>query len=257
MVTLVDELRLAIGFLTRIPVGRIETVAATLTASAAYFPLVGAIVGAIGLAFWWMGAGVLGPLAGAVAGVLATVVVTGALHEDGLADTADGLWGGGTAERRLAIMRDSRIGTYGVTAIVGDLLLRVALLAPLDTDDIETAARIFVVGHVWGLVAPLVLAATLPAARKDGQGVRLGAPTASAIAIAAITVAVVTIGSVGRWAPVVMAAAAVALLGVWQLARQRIGGVTGDIHGAGVVLTNLAVAVTVAALAREGVSWVG
>jgi adenosylcobinamide-GDP ribazoletransferase len=257
VLTLVDELRLAIGFLTRIPVGRLESIAATLTASAAYFPLIGAIVGAVGLAFWWMGVVLLGPLAGAVVGVLATVVVTGALHEDGLADTADGLWGGATVERRLAIMRDSRIGTYGVIAISGDLLLRVALLAPLDSDDIATAARIFLVGHVWGLVAPLVLAATLPAARKDGQGVRLGAPGPRVAAIAALTVAVITIGLVGRWAPVVMAAAAVALLGVWRLAWRRIGGVTGDIHGAGVVLTNLAAAVTVAALAHKGVSWVG
>jgi adenosylcobinamide-GDP ribazoletransferase len=213
-------------------------------------------VGAIGLAFWWLGVVAFGPPAGAVVGVLATVVVTGALHEDGLADTADGLWGGTTAKRRLAIMRDSRIGTYGVIAISGDLLLRIALLAPLDADDIATAARILILGHVWGQVAPLVLA-TLPPARTDGQGVRLGTPSAGGVAIAAITVAAITIGLVGQWAPVVMAAAAVALLGVWRLAWRRIGGVTGDIHGAGVVVTNLAVAVAVAALAREGVTWVG
>jgi len=256
MLTFIDELRAAIGFLTRIPVGRFETTDRTLTASAAYFPLVGALVGAIGLGFWWVGASLLGPLAGAVIGVLATVVVTGALHEDGLADTADGLWGGATAEQRLAIMRDSRIGTYGIIAIVGDLLLRVALLAPSDTNDIETATRIFLIGHVWGLIAPLVLAATLPAARKDGQGARLGVPTPRVTSIAVLTVAVVTIGLVGRWAPVVMAAAAIVLLGVWQAAMRRIGGVTGDIHGAAVVLTNLAVALTVAAIAHEGVSWV-
>ncbi|HYJ69712.1 MAG TPA: adenosylcobinamide-GDP ribazoletransferase [Nocardioidaceae bacterium] len=249
------SIRLAIGFLTRIPVGRVAD--ASLTASAAYFPLVGGLVGVIGLAFWWLGAVTLGPLAGAVVGVLATVVVTGALHEDGLADTADGLWGGATSKRRLAIMRDSRIGTYGVIAISGDLLLRIALLAPIDSDNVVTAARILVVGHVWGLVAPLVLAATLPPARTDGQGVRLGAPTAAGSAIAAVTVAAVTIGLVGQWAPIVMAAAAVALTGVWRLALRRIGGVTGDIHGAGVVVTNLAVAIVVAALAREGVTWVG
>jgi adenosylcobinamide-GDP ribazoletransferase len=251
------SLRMAIGFLTRLPVGRIELTDPTLTPSAAYFPLVGGLVGAIGLGFWWIGAVALGPLAGAVLGVLATVVVTGALHEDGLADTADGLWGGATVERRLAILRDSRIGTYGVIAVSGDLLLRIALLAPFGADDVATVARTLVVGHVWGRVAPLVLAATLPPARTDGQGVRLGAPTAGGAAIAAITVAAITIGLVGWWSPLVMAAAAVALLGVRRLARRRVGGVTGDIHGAGVVVTNLAVATVVVALAREGVTWAG
>ena len=125
----IADARAALGFLTRIPVGRIAHGESDLTRTAAYFPLVGVVVAAIGFAAWWVGTSLLGSFAGAVLSVLAVVVVTGALHEDGLADTVDGLWGGSTPERRLAIMRDSRLGTYGAVAVVGVPRLVAALRA--------------------------------------------------------------------------------------------------------------------------------
>lgn len=251
----VDDLRAAIGFLTRIPVGRIDRYDHALTRAGAYFPLVGVVVAAVGMGVWWVATATLGPLAGAVASVLATVVLTGAFHEDGLADTADGLWGGWTAERRLAIMRDSRIGTYGAVALCGDLLLRTALLAPYDTAALSDVARILVAGHVIGRAAPLVLTASLPPARTDGQGERLGTVGRGGAVIVGATVVVVALVTAGWWAPVLVVSAAIPVAALRRAARRRIGGVTGDVLGAGVLLTNLAVAATVSALARGGLLW--
>ena len=237
--------RTAFGFLTRLPVGAPDASEPALTRAGAYFPLVGLVVGAVGWAAWWIGTGALGPTAGAVLGVLATVAVTGALHEDGLADTADGLWGGASPARRLEIMRDSRIGTYGVLALGGELLLRVAILVPLDT---AGALRVLIAGHVLGRIAPLVLAAWLPPARSDGLGVRLAAPPRRGAMVAAGTGLAAAVLAGGRWAPLVVAAGAIPVFLLGRLAHRRIGGVTGDVLGAAVVLTNLAVAASVAAL---------
>ena len=250
---MIGALRAAAGFLTRIPVGSAPFSGPVLDRAGAWFPLVGLLVGGVGLGVWWVADGLAGPLVAAVAAVLATVVVTGALHEDGLADTADGLWGGATRERRLEIMRDSRLGTYGALALGGDLLLRVAVLASAGAAAAGFAdvARILLAGHVVGRAAPLVLAAWLPPARTDGQGRRLGRPGVPDSVVAAATVLVVTVLAAGWWAPVVLAAAAVPVLGLRRAARRRIGGITGDVLGAGVALTNLAVAITIVALAQE------
>lgn len=247
---MIAALRTAVEFLTRIPVGASANARPGLDRAGAWFPLVGALVGAVGLAVWWVADALAGPLVAAVAAVLATVIVTGALHEDGLADTADGLWGGSTRERRLEIMRDSRLGTYGALALAGDLLLRVALLATAGSAFTDVA-RVLLAAHVVGRAAPLVLAAWLPVARVDGQGRRLGRLRAGDAVVAAVTVLVVAVLATGWWAPVVLAAAAVPVLGLRRAARRRIGGVTGDVLGAGVALTNLAVAIAVVALAQE------
>ncbi|WP_199702663.1 adenosylcobinamide-GDP ribazoletransferase [Jiangella rhizosphaerae] len=251
---MIAALRAAVGFLTRIPVGSAPFAGPALDRAGAWFPLVGALVGGAGLAVWWATDALLGPLPAAVAAVLATVVVTGALHEDGLADTMDGLWGGATRERRLEIMRDSRLGTYGALALAGDLLLRVTLLASAGagSSGLADVARVLLAGHVAGRAAPLVLAASLPPARADGQGRRLGRLGVVDSTVAAATVLVVTMLVAGWWAPVVLAAAAVPVLGLRRAARRRIGGVTGDVLGASVALTNIAVAIAVAALAAQG-----
>jgi adenosylcobinamide-GDP ribazoletransferase len=251
----VSDARTALGFLTRIPVGPIEGADRGLTRAAAYFPLVGALVAAVGLGAWWVGTSLLGSFAGAVLSVLAVVVITGALHEDGLADFADGLWGGATPADRLEIMRDSRIGTYGVVAVVGDLLLRIGLLAPYGTSDWFDAAAVLLAGHVIGRAAPIALAATLPPARSDGLGVRMSTPSRGELAVAAVTVAVAAIAAAAWWAPVPVLAAALTVAAVHRTARRRLGGVTGDVYGAAVALTNLAVAVVVVALLREGMGW--
>lgn len=247
-----DEARTAVGFLTRLPVGqRVVEPSAGLAGAVGYFPLVGVLVAGAGIGVWAAVEPVLGSLVAAVASVLATVVVTGALHEDGLADVADGFWGGSSASRRLEIMQDSRIGTFGALAVTGDVLLRAALLVPLELADV---ARVLVAGHVIGRSAPLVLALWLPPARAGGLGARLGRPQRGGIVLALLTVLVSTLVAAGVWAvvPLLAAGAAVAVIG-WS-ARRRIGGYTGDVLGAGVLAVNLAVAAAVAALIRAG--WV-
>ncbi|MGH3442682.1 MAG: adenosylcobinamide-GDP ribazoletransferase, partial [Nitriliruptorales bacterium] len=171
------------------------------------------------------------------------------VHEDGLADAVDGLWGGTTPEQRLAIMRDSRLGTYGMVAVAADLLLRTALLVPLD---LAGVSRVVVAGHVIGRAAPLVLAAWLPPARHDGLGARAGVVGRGGAAVAAVTVGVAAIATVGPWAPLVLVAAAVPIAALRRGARRRIGGVTGDVFGAGVQVAHLAVAATVSALVQAG-----
>lgn len=246
---MLTDLRLATGFLTRIPVGPIRRPDPGLTGASGYFPLVGALVAGVGLVTWIAVDALLGPVVAAVAAVLATVAVTGAFHEDGLADSADGLWGGHTPERRLEIMRDSRLGTYGTAALVGDLALRMALLVPLDVVDV---ARVLVAGHVIGRAAPLLLVSWLPAARMDGVGIRAGGIGRRSALIAGVTVAATAPAVAGWWAPVIIAAAFVAVAGVRRAARRRIGGFTGDVLGAGVAVTHLVVAATVAALVKGG-----
>lgn len=243
------DLRVAVQLLTRLPAGRSAVPTNGLAGASAWFPAVGLLVAAIGVA---VRAGLdpfVGPVPATVAAVLATVVVTGAFHEDGLADTADGLWGGWDVEQRLAIMRDSRLGTYGTTALVGDLALRTTLLAGLD---VVGFARASVAAEVLGRLVPPLLLAWLPPARSDGQGVRASAPNAAGWGVALGTAVGVLAVVAGGAAPV----AALALLcgtgAVGGLARDRLGGVTGDVLGAGVRVGALAVTATLVAVWRGG-----
>ncbi|HVM19025.1 MAG TPA: adenosylcobinamide-GDP ribazoletransferase, partial [Egibacteraceae bacterium] len=156
----VEPLRLlavAVQFLTRFPVPAIRVDDGDLRRASAAFPLVGVFVAAVGIAVRAAAEPLWGPLPATVTAVLAMVAATGAFHEDGLADAVDGIWGGWDPEQRVAIMRDSRIGTYGTVAVVGNLGLRVALLAPLRLGVFVTAV---LCGHVLGRAAGLVMAAS-------------------------------------------------------------------------------------------------
>jgi adenosylcobinamide-GDP ribazoletransferase len=243
-----DGLAGAIAFLTIVPVPGVATsLAASATGTgvglsgvAVWFPVVGAAVG--GLA-----GGVrvlLGPLLGAtVATVLAMivlVVVTGALHEDGLADTADGLGARGGRARRLEVMRDSSTGVFGALALIAWALLLLTTVASLDGD---RALRALIVACALARWAALVHAAGAPAARSDGLGasLRVGrivlgvATVVSAIVALAICGLVPGAGAIG--AAVVVAGLSVAF------ARHTLGGRTGDTLGATVAIAEVAVCV--------------
>ncbi len=147
-------LLVALQFLTRIPVpGFVDFKADWLDRSAKYFPLVGMTVGLI-TALFLLGAGQLfPPMLSATIAITAGVLVTGAFHEDGLADTADGLGGGLTRERRLEIMKDSRIGTYGAAALILGLALKIGALAALD---IAIGALALVAAHAAARLATVI-----------------------------------------------------------------------------------------------------
>ena len=230
------ELRLlacAVQFLTRLPAPTLADFDPTwVTRSARYFPLVGQVVGAIAAVVLVAAAQIWPPWIAAVLAMGAALFVTGALHEDGLADSADGLFGGRDPAARIAIMKDSRIGAFGVLALVVVLGLKAGSLAALAP---MAAAVALVAAHGFGRAAcVLVMAATPYAAAgrptrwtPTADGVR---PTEAAVALAlaawplllmppASAVSAVLIGG--------LAAGAGALL-----AQRRLGGHTGDVLGA-------------------------
>lgn len=244
-----DRILVAHAFLTRIPLPRPagEFSADRLARAAVMFPLVGLVVGgAAGLAR--LGADPLGPLAATVLALAVGPIITGAFHEDGLADTADGL-GLGERGRRLAAMRDSRLGTFGVLALVFAVLVRVGLLMPLGAGD---AALALVAGHVLGRWSTLPLSRLAPPAGPDGLGaglVRIGpaglvAGTLLALALAGPALAAITPLGVA----LALAGAVAVTLGCALAWRRVFGGVTGDTFGATNQLVEMATYLAVAAV---------
>ena len=223
---------IAAAFLTRLPIGTPADAAGRLAASSWAFPLVGAGVGAIA-ALVFLAAELLGLGAGAAAllAVLASLCVTGALHEDGLADTADGLFGGNDRPRRLAIMRDSRLGAYGVLALVLSVTLRAAALA--QSGEAFYAGLALVAAHAAsrGLL-PAAMRVLAPA-RVDGLGAGAGRPgMATAVAAAAIGAAIALAALGPACGGVALGLAAGAVFAAGLFAYRRIGGYTGDVLGA-------------------------
>ncbi|HWG80136.1 MAG TPA: adenosylcobinamide-GDP ribazoletransferase [Stellaceae bacterium] len=228
-----DELRFAAGFLTCLPVAAPAASPAGALAEASWaFPVIGTAIGLIGAAAYALAAALgLPPLASALLTLAATAAATGALHEDGLADSADGLLGGGNRVTRLAIMRDSRSGPYGVLALIVGVGLRAAALAALG-DPVRVAAALVAAHAAARGGLPLVLRALDPA-RDDGLGALAGRPepatawTAAAIG-AAIALVALRLGA--GLSALIVAGGAMALTA--GLARRRIGGYTGDVLGA-------------------------
>lgn len=229
-----------------------------------WFPAVGALVGLVVGAVAAVGAAAVDPLTGAAVAVAVGALVTGGLHEDGLADTADGFGGGWTVEQRLTIMDDPRQGTFGVLAIVASVAIRVAALAHLAGDRTGSATAWTVV-----LVAPVVhLAArgwavaalvSTPPARGDGLGrtAAAGGPHLGlTLALAAWAAAGLVVAGPAAGAAA-LAAGAVAAVAVVALARRKIGGLTGDVAGAVEQLAEMAALVAVAAVGGPGHPWLG
>src|SRR3954453_2059288 len=182
----------ALSFLTRVPVGRwIALDADDVARGGAFFPLVGAGIGAVmgGLAHVLVHS--LTPTLAAVCGVAAGVLLTGALHLDGLADTFDA-FGGWTRERALEIMRDHRIGTYGAAAVVVDLLAKTAAVSAL-----ADAWKQIVCACAAARIVPVLLSAVLPYARPaGGLGAVLGGRLRALVALALGGVICLALGGV-------------------------------------------------------------
>ncbi len=242
-----DALRLlavAFAFLTRLPVPHVEPRRGDLTRASTLFGVVGLAVATLGVAVRLLAELVWGPAVGAVAGVLAITLATGAFHEDGLADTADGLWGGWDPAERLRIMRDSRLGAYGTIALIMAFAVRFVLLVPAAP---ATFAVALVCGHVLGRAAGPVLVHVLPvpeaSSSADIAG-RLG--RGGRVAMAAVVIGPVAVAA-GVLAVPVTAVALVVALACARLYRRRLGGVTGDAIGATTVVVEIAVIATVVA----------
>jgi adenosylcobinamide-GDP ribazoletransferase len=195
------------------------------------YPIVGAAVGAISGAVYWFTHWLSCPPAlAAICALAAVIIATGALHEDGLADFADGL-AGDTKERSLSIMRDHQIGTYGVIALLLSLAIRAAAIALIAAPAAVLAA--LVATDAAGRLAAVLLMAALPPARGDGLSASVGQPGAGMALVAALlTFAIAWLALSFGAAVLLVMAAGVSAAGIGLLARNRLGGQTGDVLGA-------------------------
>ena len=242
------DLRIAAAFLTRLPIPLSDAGGMQALAGAARcFPVVGLGIGLFGGLLYALAIGLdLPPLLAAIVAVAGAVAVTGALHEDGLADTADGFGAAGDRDRKLAVMRDSRIGSYGVIALILVLGTRIGGLAAFEDDADAVAALI--VCHAASRAFIVAVMHREPLARSDGLAAAAGRPNQTTMLLAlglAGLVALLFAGLDGMAALVVGAAAAWA---VAAIARRQIGGVTGDVLGAVQQGTEAAMLLTLVAL---------
>ena len=228
-----EEFKASLAFSTRLPLARATPQPAKAVANAAWaFPVTGLIVGLIGALIYAL-AHRLGLPAwpAATLSVAATLALTGALHEDGLADTADGLGGGDNREAKLDIMRDSRTGAYGVCALVLVLLLRIGVLASFA--DAYAVVWALLASHCAARAAMVAMMWLLPPARSDGLSFEAGAPPGEGVAAAAAIALLVLLFCLhpmrGFIAGLVLIA--VVALMAW-LAMRQIEGQTGDVLGA-------------------------
>jgi adenosylcobinamide-GDP ribazoletransferase len=228
----VHDGKVAMAFLTRLPVqpGR-PWRNSDLAASVPFFPLAGLVVGLLG-GLVFAGATALGlpPLLAAVLAIATLVALTGALHEDGLADLADSLGASGRT-RKLEIMRDSRVGSFGVIAIVLALTARIGAIATLDGPALVIAALAAAAALSRALMPVAMLA--LPQARSDGLAVRAGRPHRARVAAGAAIAILMTLILLppGTGVAAILAATLAGVL-VALLAWRQLGGITGDVLGA-------------------------
>ena len=246
------SIRHAWAFLTRLPGGAHPAGDRELGASVPWFPAVGAVIGLL-LGLVWVAMGELvAPLTAATITVAAGVVMTGAFHEDGLADTADSL-GGYTPERRLAIMKDSRVGTFGALALVFSVLIRVVALASLEP--VEGLVALVMAHAVGRSVATLVMVTT-PAATATGLGQSYSAylPRSAVLAMGAVIAGCSVVSGPAGVVGYLLALTGAGLLVV--LARRAYGGTTGDVLGAVEQVGEMAVLSAAARLVAEhGWQW--
>lgn len=257
---LVHEGRLiciALQFLTRMPVPRaVGYEPAWLQACQRHFPLVGGFVGAFAAGVLWVALQLWPPAVAATLSLVATVWLTGAFHEDGLADTCDGLGGAVSRERALAIMKDSRIGSYGAVALVLALGLKITVVAGLATQPANAVAALLWM-HAASRAAPVALVWRLAyagdaehakakplATQTDAAGLLVALGWVALLAAALLALAPVIAPPLAPGLPAALGAAAAAgvlatgLCARWL--RRRLGGFTGDTLGATQQIVELA-----------------
>jgi adenosylcobinamide-GDP ribazoletransferase len=235
-----DDFLSAVQFLTRVPVPSIPYRPDSLARAIKFFPLVGILLGAAAALLHRALVPHLGRLPTALVMVIFLVWSTGCLHEDGLADTADGLGGGRSREQILLIFRDSRIGSYGVAALSLSLLARVILIASIPLGQV---AQYLIAAHILCRWTTLPLSSLCPPARKtEGQGARVAHLVTGGSLLLGTVFSFLSVGLLLRWrsAAPLFVSVAVTLLSA-RYYRRRIGGVTGDCFGATNQLTEIAV----------------
>jgi adenosylcobinamide-GDP ribazoletransferase len=243
----IRDVGIAVSLLTRVPLPYPDgAIPAGLARAQRAFPLVGAMIGlAVGLVDRALLAMGIPALAAAALALGASAALTGALHEDGLADVGDGFGGGRDRVAKLSIMRDSRLGTYGAIVLLVGFSTRLSALASLPAAAVVPS---LIVAHALARAAIPVLAARMPFARDDGLGISAGAPeTSDAAAAIAIGIGIALLCLPVKTALLAVAVTVVAAAAMAALAWRQIGGVTGDVFGATEQVAETAVLVLLAA----------
>lgn len=242
----------ALQFLTRINLVRQDEVSAeSFGRSVKYFPLVGAIIGGLLAAFNHVAGGHLYLHVLAASIIILEIVLTGALHCDGLMDTADGLFSGRSRERMLEIMKDSRVGANGVVAFACYLLLKWSLLLDLLSVGHGTAALFLM--PVVGRFAMVVGITAFPYARPDGIGKAFAQYAGRDTLYFAAALTILLTLTVGKTAVIALGVGVGSGVLLARYATARLGGLTGDIYGAIAELSGLAVLLTFTFLREWGV----
>jgi len=237
----------AVGFFTRIPMAQPVATEWALADAAWAFPLVGAGIGVVTASVFFAAQLIrLGDWPSAWLAVLAGILITGALHEDGLADCADGIFGSHDRDRRLAIMRDSRHGTYAVLSLVLSVGLRAAALAQIG--EVIFVGLALVAAHAVSRALLPVAMSVLPPARRDGLGANAGhARPAQVVAGLLIGAAIGEMALGPLHGTIAIAIAAAAMAAAAAIVQHRIGGYTGDVLGAFQQIAEIAVLLSAAA----------
>lgn len=248
MNSVAKQFALCLVFFTRIRLPAVLDLSSVTLASGVWaFPLVGLLVGGVGAAILWGGQQIgLSALVTAFLVVAAQVWFTGGLHEDGLADSADGMASHRSKEEKLAILRDSHIGTFGVLALIVVLGLRVSLLTELQN------VHALLLAALMSRLGMALLMFISPQARSEGLSAVAGTPKPFAITAAFFMAILSGVYLVG--APVTLGVFVLLLSAVWamkQLAMQHFGGITGDVIGACQQLSEVALLLMLAVIAAH------
>jgi adenosylcobinamide-GDP ribazoletransferase len=250
-----NDLRSALRCLTRLPLPGFATADATgdpallqpIGRAVRAFPIVGGLIGLFSGVAYWIAHGLgLPALLAALIALGIGALLTGALHEDGLTDTVDGFGGGRDREEKLSIMRDSRIGAYGVLALVLVLAAKVGAIADLAASGPVIAALI-ASGAASRAALPALLR-WLPPARADGLGAAAGTPERDHVLTGFVIALIITVLLLSWSGLVALVVAAIGGYGMALLARRQIGGQTGDVLGATQQVTELLFLLALAAV---------
>ena len=221
-------LRLAFGFLTIIPVAMdndIETI--DLGRSVGWYPLVGVFIGSVVALIKWTAGLIVSPFAAAVLAAGCWALLTGGLHLDGLADCCDGMMAAATPERRLEIMKDPRLGTFGVAGLVLHLLFKIALLSTLSGIALAMAVPLAAALGRW----MVLLAARQPMAKSSGLGAAFASSWRWGIYVAAGILPLVLACLAGFRGITAILFVHLAGWAVFRFSKKRLGGLTGDVYG--------------------------
>lgn len=241
-INIVEETARALAFLTRLPIPDhfFKTAKPESTAQCSgLFPVAGALIALIASAPLLLAYGLgLPPTISAAIGIFAMIILTGALHEDGLGDVADGFGGGSTIDERLEIMKDSRLGTYGVIAVAGSLFIRIsALTAILNMHGPLAAIFALIAAAATSRGAMVWLWSALPNAKASGVSSSVGLPPESALSLSAVSALIFAtifglLASGFVSASIAIGLGIIVMIGFQKLCQRMIAGQTGDAIGA-------------------------